>query len=56
MKSTAVNKPIISFISQLAEQEQVTWLKLLSAKLPDEYIKLDKDLTLAQNFSVMSLL
>jgi len=40
--------PIISFISQLAEQEQSVWLQLLSAKLPNERIKLDKDLSFEQ--------
>jgi len=40
-----LNNPIISFVSQLTEQEKVTWLKLLSAKLPNESIKLDKDLS-----------
>ncbi|NQZ20606.1 MAG: glyoxylate/hydroxypyruvate reductase A [Colwellia sp.] len=39
---------MIAFVSQLAEHEQVTWLQLLSAKLPNESIKLDKDLSQAQ--------
>jgi len=43
-----VSKPIISFVSQLAEHEQLTWLQLLSAKLPNESIKFDKDLTQAE--------
>ncbi len=40
-----MNNPIISFVSQLADQEQIAWLALLSAKLPNECIKLDKDLS-----------
>jgi len=40
-----LNNPIISFVSQLLEEDQVAWLALLSAKLPNECIKLDKDLS-----------
>ena len=40
-----MNNPIISFVSQLLEEDQVAWLALLSAKLPNECIKLDKDLS-----------
>ena len=43
-----MTKPIIAFVSQLAEHEQVAWLQLLSAKLPNESIKLDKDLSQEQ--------
>jgi len=43
-----VNNSIISFVSQLAEQEQADWLQLLSVKLPNECIKLDKDLSVDQ--------
>jgi glyoxylate/hydroxypyruvate reductase A len=43
-----LNNPIISFVSQLGEQEQAAWLQLLSAKLPNECIKLDKYLTVEQ--------
>ena len=40
-----MSNPIISFVSQLIEQDQVAWLALLSSKLPNECIKLDKDLS-----------
>jgi glyoxylate/hydroxypyruvate reductase A len=43
-----LNKTIISFVSKLNDQEQSAWLKLLSAKLPNECIKLDKDLSANQ--------
>ncbi len=43
-----MTKPIIAFVSQLAEHEQVAWLQLLSAKLSNESIKLDKDLSQEQ--------
>lgn len=43
-----MNKPIISFVSQLALEEQEAWLQLLSTKLPNEYIKLDTELTIEQ--------
>jgi glyoxylate/hydroxypyruvate reductase A len=43
-----LNNAIISFVSQLNTQEQSDWLKLLSAKLPNESIKLDKDLSVEQ--------
>jgi len=46
-----VRKPIIVFVSQLVEHEQLAWLQLLSAKLSDESIKLDKDLTLEQKLT-----
>jgi len=36
---------IISFVSQLAEPKQIAWLQLLSTKLPNECVKLDKDLS-----------
>jgi glyoxylate/hydroxypyruvate reductase A len=41
-----LKKPIISFVIQLTEQEEVIWLDLLSAKLPNECIKLDKNLSM----------
>ncbi len=47
-KEVVVNKPIISFISQLTEHEQSVWIQLLLAKLPNESIKLDKDLSLEE--------
>jgi glyoxylate/hydroxypyruvate reductase A len=40
-----LNNSIISFVSQLTNPEQIAWLSLLSAKLPSECIKLDKDLS-----------
>ncbi len=46
-----MNKPVIAFISQLAIQEQAAWLQLLSAKLPNESIKLEKDLTSEQKLN-----
>jgi glyoxylate/hydroxypyruvate reductase A len=39
---------VITFVSQLAPQEQDAWLALLSTKLPNEAIKLDKDLSVEQ--------
>jgi glyoxylate/hydroxypyruvate reductase A len=39
---------VITFVSQLAQQEQDAWLALLSTKLPNEAIKLDKDLSVEQ--------
>ncbi|TWX54524.1 2-hydroxyacid dehydrogenase [Colwellia hornerae] len=39
---------VITFVSQLAQHEQAAWLALLSAKLPNEAIKLDKDLSIEQ--------
>jgi glyoxylate/hydroxypyruvate reductase A len=39
---------VITFVSQLAHQEQDAWLALLSTKLPNEAIKLDKDLSVEQ--------
>ena len=43
-----MNNAIISFVSQLNAKEQSDWLQLLSAKLPNESIKLDKDLSVEQ--------
>jgi len=40
-----LSNPIISFVSQLTESEKVAWLDILSSKLPNECIKLDKDLS-----------
>jgi|TARA_B110000971_G_C19684125_1_gene352430 hypothetical protein len=40
-----LSNPIISFDSQLTESEKAAWLDALSAKLPNECIKLDKDLS-----------
>jgi glyoxylate/hydroxypyruvate reductase A len=47
-KRTIVNRPVIAFVSQLAQHEQTSWLELLSAKLPDESIRLDQDLSAEQ--------
>jgi glyoxylate/hydroxypyruvate reductase A len=44
-KRIVVNPPIIAFVSQLSQREQADWLALLSAKLPNECIKLDQDLS-----------
>jgi len=48
LKRIVLTKPIIAFVSQLAKHEQVAWLQLLSAKLPNESIKLDRDLSYEQ--------
>jgi glyoxylate/hydroxypyruvate reductase A len=43
-----MSKSVIAFISQLEEQEQLAWLQLLSARLPNESVQFDKDLSREQ--------